>query len=125
MYATPTPRYKNGQGITHRNSPAQRISARPQGEIQDIKPSNPHPFRKIPNVYQHELPHQGMIAKGVRFAAETYSKTAKTHLNFFYCYSCEYNVDHDGWSCPYKKEVHVPNIPGDEVHEYYGAIMKS
>ena len=85
----------------------------------------PPQFRKIPNVYHQAPIQQGMNAKRVHHAAEPYSITSKTHLNLFYCHSCGYNVDHDVWCFPYKKEVHVPNTPRDKSYEYYGASMKA
>ena len=66
-----------------------------------------------------------MNSKGGRRVSEPYSDTANNHLNLFYCHSCGYNVDHDEWSFPYKKEGHVTNMVRDESHEYYGANMKA
>ena len=85
----------------------------------------PPQFVKIPNFYQQAPPHEGMISKGGGCAAKSYSNTENTHMNLLYYYSCEYDVDHDGWSCPYKKYGRIPNIPRDESHEYYGASMNS
>eukprot|EP00978_Attheya_sp_CCMP212_P026431 scaffold86935_cov56-Attheya_sp.AAC.1 len=31
---------------------------------------------------------------------QAYSNKQKTNLNLFYCYSCGYDVDHDGYNCP-------------------------
>ena len=46
-------------------------------------------------------------------------------MKLFNCYSCGYNVYHDGWSFLYKKDGHVPNMTRNESHEYYGEIMKA
>ena len=54
-----------------------------------------------------------------------FSNTQKTHLNLFYCYSCGYDVDHDGVHCPCPKVGHIPNVPRDNAHECPGASMKA
>jgi hypothetical protein len=56
-----------------------------------------------------------------------YSNKHKLHLNKFYCYSCGYDVDHDGYNCPinYQKQNHLPHITRDNAHLIEGASMKA
>ena len=56
-----------------------------------------------------------------------YSNTQKTHLNNLYCYSCGYDVDHDGYNCPVnlQKQTHLPQITRDNAHLCAGASMKA
>ena len=49
----------------------------------------------------------------------------KTFANLFYCYSCVYNVDHDGEHCPLPKKHHFTNVSHNKAHEYDGACMKA
>ena len=48
----------------------------------------------------------------------------KEHPNLLYCFSCGYDVDHDGYGCQQAKYNHIPNIPRDRAHECQGACMK-
>jgi hypothetical protein len=56
-----------------------------------------------------------------------YSNKHKMHLNKFYCYSCGYDVDHDGYNCPinHQKQNHLPHITRDNAHLVEGASMKA
>ena len=56
-----------------------------------------------------------------------YSNTVKQHLNLLYCFSCGYDVDHDGYNCPPRcqKKFHLPHVKRDEAHTYEGACMKA
>jgi len=56
-----------------------------------------------------------------------YSNTTKQHLNQLYCYSCGFDVDHDGYNCPpnCQKMRHLPHVKRDEAHMYEGACMKA
>ena len=56
-----------------------------------------------------------------------YSNTVKQHLNLLYCFSCGYDVDHDGYNCPPRcqKRFHLPHVKRDEAHTYEGACMKA
>ena len=56
-----------------------------------------------------------------------YSNTAKQHLNLLYCYSCGYDVDHDGYNCPpsSQKLHHLPHVKRDDAHLYRDACMKA
>ena len=44
-----------------------------------------------------------------------------------YCFSCGYDVDHDGYNCPTncQKHVHLPQVKRDKAHMYEGAFMKA
>ena len=52
-----------------------------------------------------------------------FSNTMKTHQNLLYCFSCGYDVDHNGWQCPWPKEGHIPDVHRDVAHEVPGACM--
>ena len=72
----------------------------------------------------------GRGTNGRRNAGNTnqkYSNTTKQHLNLLYCYSCGYDVDHDGYHCPpnCQKLHHLPHIKRDEAHMVKGACMKA
>eukprot|EP00978_Attheya_sp_CCMP212_P010665 scaffold25948_cov32-Attheya_sp.AAC.3 len=58
---------------------------------------------------------------------QAYSNTLKQHLNKLYCYSCGYDVDHDGYHCPvnFQKPTHLPHITRDNAHLVDGASMKA
>ena len=50
----------------------------------------------------------------------------KIFHNIHYCFTCGYDVDHPGNTCPLSNpEYHMPNIPRDEAHMYdnQGSIM--
>ena len=48
-------------------------------------------------------------------------------MNLLYCFSCGYDVDHDGYNCPTncQKHVHLPQVKRDEAYMYEGACMKA
>lgn len=54
-----------------------------------------------------------------------YSNTQKHFPNLKYCYSCGYDVDHDGYNCPDEKRGHIPNVHRDQVHLVPGARMRA
>ena len=37
-------------------------------------------------------------------------------MNLFYCYSCGYDVNHEGHQCPHPRPNHIPGVPRDEAH---------
>ena len=47
-------------------------------------------------------------------------------MKVLYCFSCGYDVDHDGYNCPStcQKQIHLPNIKWDDSHMYKGACMR-
>ena len=54
----------------------------------------------------------------------THTNTLKTFDSLKYClnFRCGYNLDHDGWECPY----HPPwNMRRNEAHLVEGASMKT
>jgi hypothetical protein len=56
-----------------------------------------------------------------------YSNTQKRHLNLYYCFTCGYDVDHEGHQCPFGIQgQHMPNVKRNEAHLYanQGASMK-
>jgi hypothetical protein len=58
---------------------------------------------------------------------QPYSNTLKQQLNMLYCYSCGYDVDHDGYHCPVnlQKQTHLPHITREQAHLVDGASMKA
>ena len=58
---------------------------------------------------------------------QPYSNTLKQQLNTLYCYSCGYDVDHDGYHCPVnlQKQSHLPHITRENAHLVDGASMKA
>jgi len=57
-----------------------------------------------------------------------YSNTQKRFLNLFYCFTCGYDVDHEGHQCPYGIQGHhMPQVKRGEAHLYanQGASMKA
>lgn len=54
-----------------------------------------------------------------------FSNTLKTYLNLWYCFSCGYDVDHNGYNCPNPKLNHIPNVHCDHVHTIEGTCMKA
>jgi len=67
----------------------------------------------------------GSNAKGP--AQPTHTNGWKTFQNLMYCFSCGYDVDHDGFNCPLecRKEGHIPNVPRDQAHMVQYACMKA
>jgi hypothetical protein len=50
----------------------------------------------------------------------------KTHNNLLYCYTCGYDVDHDGFACHIGiAGCHIPNVKRDKAHMCPGASMKA
>eukprot|EP00978_Attheya_sp_CCMP212_P013625 scaffold34205_cov26-Attheya_sp.AAC.1 len=49
---------------------------------------------------------------------QAYSNKQKMNLNLFYCYSCGYDMDHDGYNCPVNQQTqkHLPHITRDNAH---------
>ena len=58
---------------------------------------------------------------------KAYSKSIKQNNNLLYCFSCGYNVDHDGYKCPpsCQKQIHLPNVKRVEAHMFEGACMRA
>ena len=58
---------------------------------------------------------------------KAYSNSLKQNVNLLYCFSCGYDVDHDGYNCPpnCQKQVHLPHVKRDDAHMYEGACMKA
>eukprot|EP00804_Cyclotella_cryptica_P030999 CCRYP_013582-RA/>CCRYP_013582-RA protein AED:0.56 eAED:0.40 QI:0/-1/0/1/-1/1/1/0/562 len=56
-----------------------------------------------------------------------FSNTQKRHMNLFYCFTCGYDVDHEGHQCPVGVPGHhMPQVKRNEAHLYanQGACMK-
>ena len=58
---------------------------------------------------------------------KAFSNAIKQNMNLLYCFSCGYDVNHDGYNCPTncQKHVHLPQVKRDEAHMYEGACMKA
>ena len=58
---------------------------------------------------------------------KSYSNYLKQNMKLLYCFSCGYDVDHDGYNCPpnCKKQVHLPHVKRYDAHMYEGACMKA
>jgi hypothetical protein len=54
-----------------------------------------------------------------------YSNTQKHFQNLKYCFSCGYDVDHDGSICPDPKQGHIPNVHCDQAHLVPNASMRA
>ena len=54
-------------------------------------------------------------------------KRTKNHMNVLYCFSCVYDVDHDGYNFPpsCQKQIHIPNVKRDDAHMYKGACVRA
>ena len=76
------------------------------------KSSNPH--------YQHLTGNQSGHPGGANTA---YYNTHKRFPMLEYCYSCSYDVDHNGLQCLWQKQVHIPSMKRDEAHMCPGAFM--
>ena len=62
--------------------------------------------------------------RGGRPGGTTHTNTLKTFDNLEYCpnFRCVYDVDYDGWECPY----HPPwNVRRNEAHLVEGALIKA
>ena len=85
--------------------------------------------RRRPNSYQGNR-NRGGDRRDQRNANNTqkaFSNAIKQNMNLLYCFSCGYDVDHDGYNCPIncQKHVHLPHVKRDEAHMYEGACMKA
>jgi hypothetical protein len=54
-----------------------------------------------------------------------YSNAIKQHLNLCYCFSCGYDVDHQGFQCPAPRNDHIPTVNRGDAHTIWGASMKA
>ena len=54
-----------------------------------------------------------------------FSNAIKRHNNLLYCYSCGYDVDHDGYGCTNPKVHHVPSVTRAMAHTVPRASMKA
>ena len=54
-----------------------------------------------------------------------YSNTQKYYPNLMYCYTCGYDVNHDGYNCQRPAKGHIPNVHRNEAHLVPGASMKA
>lgn len=116
-------------GGGQRRSTKHRRNGRSDRSGQWRQPQQTARFGSSPNVYNHPPPNtwngQGNGQPNRRAQSEQYSNKLKTHQNLLYCYSCGYNVDHDGWNCSCPKAHHIPNVHRDQAHEYDRASMKA
>ena len=49
----------------------------------------------------------------------------KNNMNLWYCFSCGYSVNHNGFQCPAKKPNHIENVRREDAHKVMGACMKA
>jgi len=92
-------------------------------------------FGQSPNVFignQQGSPQYGgqgtqQYVQGTkgRGAQPPFSNRLKEHDNLLYCFSCGYDVDHNGYQCQNQKDGHIPNVPRDQAHMVYRACMKA
>jgi hypothetical protein len=54
-----------------------------------------------------------------------YSNAVKQHLNLCYCFSCGYDVDHQGFQCQDPRNNHIPAVKREDAHTIWGASMKA
>ena len=56
-----------------------------------------------------------------------YSNALNLYINLLHFFSCGYDVDHDGYTCPpsCQNKIHLPNVKRDEAHMYKGACMRA
>ena len=56
-----------------------------------------------------------------------YSNTMKLNNNLYFCYSCRYYVNHNGWQCHpnNRKRKQIPNVSQEEEYTIAGASMKA
>ena len=81
----------------------------------------PQQFGRSPNVNYPAAPSNYQPNQ----QKPAFSNTLKTHNNLWYCFSCGYDVDHDGYHCPAPRWDHIPDVPRDLAHEVPGACMKA
>ena len=63
---------------------------------------------------------------GIENMQMIHTNKIKRFHNIKYCFTCGYDVDHPGDTCPVAyTEYHIPKIPHDEAHMYanQGASM--
>ena len=120
----------------------------PQGNYQQNKkpkrdfsgnPVPPTSFGGSPNIYppqQQPFRGGGRGGRGGRGgggrrnqnnANAPYSNTQKRYLNLFYCFTCGYDVDHEGHQCPYGIQGHhMPQVKRHNAHLFAdrGACMR-
>jgi hypothetical protein len=54
-----------------------------------------------------------------------YSNAIKQNMNLCYCFSCGYDVDHQGFQCPDPRVNHIPTVKRKDTHTIWGASMKA
>jgi hypothetical protein len=54
-----------------------------------------------------------------------YSNAIKHNLNLCYCFSCGYDVDHQGFQCQDARSNHIPTVKREDAHTIWGASMKA
>lgn len=95
-------------------------------------------FGGSPNVYHQQQQYYGGSGRGTPGRGgggrrnqnnnnAPFSNTQKKFLNLFYCFTCGYDVDHEGNQCPYGVQGHhMPYVKRNEAHMYAdrGASMR-
>ncbi len=81
------------------------------------------PFVPMPSNTTNQWPNTGTYQGGTLSARNQnnknvpFSNKVKNNMNLLYCYSCGYDVDHNGYNCPDPKGYHIPNVKRDVTHE--------
>jgi hypothetical protein len=82
----------------------------------------PIPPGATPDLWTNcRIPNPG----GHRCVPPPFSNAVKRHNNLLYCYSCGYDVDHDGYGCTNPKVHHVPSVTRAMAHTVPRASMKA
>ena len=58
---------------------------------------------------------------------KAFSNALNQHMNVLYCFSCGYDVDHDGYNClpSCQKQIHLPNVKQYDAHMYELGCMRA
>jgi hypothetical protein len=73
----------------------------------------------------HQHGHQQGRQPGGRGNGMPFSNAIKQNMNLCYCFTCGYDVDHQGFQCPVPRNDHIPTVSRDDAHTIWGASMKA
>jgi hypothetical protein len=74
---------------------------------------------------QQRYGNQASAQPGGRDNGLPYSNAIKQHMDLCYCFSCGYDVDHQGFQCPDPRTNHIPTVKRKAAHTIWGASMKA
>jgi hypothetical protein len=86
-------------------------------------PGNQRQYGQQPRASNQHGQTQGR--QGERNNGVPYSNAVKQHMNLCYCFSCGYDVDHQGFQCPAPRSDHIPTVKREDAHTIWGASMKA